>query len=298
MTTSSVEEVREFWDAHPCGSALSQRDDRRAYFEEIARKRYASEWHIPLIARFEQFAGKDVLEIGCGLGTDGRQFASHGARYVGVDLSPRSVELAREQFELFGVEGELRPANAERLPFADASFDHVYSFGVIHHSPDVPAIVREIYRVLRPGGTCCVMVYNRTSINYRVEIMGVRRLLRVLLYPRWAPRALAKVGLEREKLERHRTLLLQSRHVDRDRWVSMNTDGPDCPLARVYSEVEAAELFGDFERVRSEAWFFNEAHWPIIGPRIPAGIRRALGRRWGWHRVIYATKPSRRATTS
>ena len=292
MSAPTVDAVREFWDAHPCNSALSERDDRRAYFEEIARKRYSLESHIPLVARFEDFAGKDVLEIGCGVGTDGLQFARHGARYVGVDLSPNSVALAREHFELFGVDGELEVADAERLPFEDERFDHVYSFGVIHHSPDTPAIVRQIHRVLRPGGTFCVMVYNRDSVNFWIEIMFLRRLFRVLLYARAAPRVLGALGLDREKLERHRALMLQKRGASRDEWVSMNTDGPDCPLARVYSAEEVQQLFHAFADVRSEAWFFNEQHWPVIGRLLPARLRTALGRRWGWHRVVVGRKPA------
>jgi SAM-dependent methyltransferase len=290
--SSTIESVREFWDANPCGSAASRAADRREYFEEIRRKRYASEWHIPLVARFEEFRGKDVLEIGCGLGTDGLEFARNGARYTGVDLSPRSVELAREHFDLFGAEGEFLVADAERLPFADESCDHVYSFGVIHHSPDIEAIVREIERVLRPGGTFTVMVYNGSSINYRLEIMLLRRLFRLALYPRAAPRLLAPLlRIDRVKLEDHRRLLLERRRVSREEWVSMNTDGPECPLARVYSARGAIALFREFADVRTEAWFFNEEHWPLVGRVLPAGLRRTLGRRFGWHRMIYGRKP-------
>lgn len=290
--TQSIEAVREFWDANPCGSEASRADDRREYFDEIRRKRFASEWHIPLVARFDEFAGKDVLEIGCGLGTDGLEFARNGARYTGVDLSPRSIELAREHFELFRASGEFRVADAERLPFADGSFDHVYSFGVIHHSPDIEAIVREIERVLRPAGTFTVMVYNESSINYRIEIMVLRKLFRLALYPRAAPGVLSRVlGVDRAKLDEHRRLLLERRRVSREEWISMNTDGPECPLARVYSARAALALFRGFEDIRTDVWFFNEAHWPLVGRLVPEELRRRLGRRFGWHRMIYGRKP-------
>jgi SAM-dependent methyltransferase len=291
VSTPSLQEVRAFWDAHPCGSAISQRNDRRGYFAEIRQKRYSTESHIPIIARFEAFADKDVLEIGCGIGTDGVEFARHDARYVGVDLSPRSLALAREQFDLWGLHGELLVADAERIPFEGGGFDHVYSFGVIHHSPDPAAIVSEIHRVLRPGGTFCVMLYNRSSINYRVEIMLLRRLVRLLLYPRAAPRLLARaLGLDREKLERHRSVMLESDDIDSARWLSINTDGPDCPLARVYSEEEAADLFREFVDVESSVWFFDQRHWPLLGRLVPARLRKALGRQWGWHRVVCGRK--------
>ena len=291
--TQSIDAVREFWDANPCGSATSNQDARRDYFREIEEYRYESEWHIPLVARFPEFHGKDVLEIGCGLGTDGLQFARHGARYTGVDLSPRSVELAREHFQLFGADGEFHVVNAESLPFESGSFDHVYSFGVIHHSPDVEAIVREIHRVLRPGGTFCVMVYNATSVNYVLEIMFLRKAFRLLLYPKHAPALLSRVlGFDRRKLETHRRLLLERPKMTKEEWISMNTDGPECPLARVYSAREALELFRDFDGVATQAWYFNESHWPVVGKRLPEQVRRELGRRFGWHRVVTGTKPA------
>ena len=134
---TNIADVRGYWNANPCNSRLSQETDRRRYFEEISRKRYQGrDWHVPIIAKFNSFRGKDVLEIGCGIGTDGIEFARNGANYVGVDLTPNSVELTRERFKVFGVPGRFEVANAEQgLPLADESIDHVYSFGVIHHSP-------------------------------------------------------------------------------------------------------------------------------------------------------------------
>ena len=116
---TGINDVRNFWNANPCQSWLSQEADRRRYFEEISRKRFQGrEWHIPIIARFDSFRGKDVVEIGCGLGTDGIEFAKRGANYIGVDLTPKSVELTQERFQVFGVPGRFEVANAETgLPF-------------------------------------------------------------------------------------------------------------------------------------------------------------------------------------
>jgi ubiquinone/menaquinone biosynthesis C-methylase UbiE len=288
---TTITEVQGFWNANPCQSDLSSEQDRRRYFEEISRKRYQGrEWHIPTVARFAAFRGKDVLEIGCGIGTDGLEFARNGARYTGVDLTPKSIELATERFRLFGVPGTFEVANAEEcLPFADSSFDHVYSFGVIHHSPVPEKIIREIYRVLRPGGTLTVMLYNRSSINYYVEIMFLRRIFRWCLLPAFMPGLLAAVsGFDRWKLEGHRKLLQTK--ITKEQWISMNTDGPFCPLARVYGQQEATVLFKDFENVRQEVWEFNVDHWSIIGRAIPRRIAQWIGRRYGWHRMIYAQK--------
>src|SRR5215831_2987194 len=118
---AEIAEVQHFWDSHPCQASLSQEADRRRYFAEISLKRFGRrEWHVPLIANFSGFRGKDLLEIGCGIATDGLEFARHGAQYVGVDLTPASIELARERFQLFEVVGRFEVANAEeRLPFPD-----------------------------------------------------------------------------------------------------------------------------------------------------------------------------------
>jgi ubiquinone/menaquinone biosynthesis C-methylase UbiE len=290
----NIADVRSFWNANPCQSRLSQEADRRRYFEEISRKRFEGrERHVPVIAKFDSFRGKDVLEIGCGVGTDGIEFARNGANYVGVDLTPNSVELTRERFLTFGVPGRFEVANAEEgLPLPDASVDHVYSFGVIHHSPTPEKIVGEIYRVLRKGGTFTVMLYNRNSINYYVEIMFLRRLFKWLLLPKFMPRLIAAVtGFDRWKLEGHRDRLLKNKKLTKDEWISMNTDGPSCPLARVYDHEEAAALFGAFENVRQEVWEFNVDHWSFIGKAMPDSLVKWLGRHWGWHRIIYGRKP-------
>jgi ubiquinone/menaquinone biosynthesis C-methylase UbiE len=288
---TTITEVKGFWDANPCQSDLSSEQDRRRYFEDITRKRYhGREWHVPVVARFDAFRGKDVLEVGCSIATDGLELARNGARYVGVDLTPNAIEIAKERFRLFGVPGRFEVANAEEcLPFPDGSFDHVYSFGVIHHSPVPERIIREIYRVLRPGGTLTVMLYNRSSINYYVEIMFLRKIFRWCLIPSVMPRLLSAVtGFDRWKLEGHREIL--KKKITKEQWISMNTDGPYCPLARVYNQREAAALFKDFEGVRQEVWEFNVDHWPFIRRVIPDSVAKWIGRRWGWHRMIFANK--------
>jgi len=289
---TTINEVKGFWNANPCQSDLSSEEDRRRYFEDITRKRYQGrEWHVPVVARFSEFRGKDVLEIGCSIATDGLEFARSGARYVGVDLTPKSIELAKERFNLFGLPARFEVADAEtRLPFPDDSFDHIYSFGVIHHSPVPEKIVREIYRVLRPGGSLTVMLYNRSSINYYIEIMLLRRIFRWCLLPAFMPGLLAALtGFDRWKLEGHRETL--KKKLTKEQWISMNTDGPFCPLARVYDQREAAILFNDFANVRQEVWEFNVDHWPFVRKVVPGSIVKWIGRHWGWHRMIYGRKP-------
>jgi len=293
-TEVDVDNVRSFWNASPCQSDLSQAEDRRRYFSEISEKRYnGREWHVPTVAKFDAYRGKDMLEIGCSIATDGLEFARRGANYTGADLTPHSIELAKERFGLFGVPGKFVVVNAEeKLPFPDNTFDHVYSFGVIHHSPTPSKIVAEIYRVLKPGGTITIMLYNRTSINYYIEIMFLRKLFRYALLPKFMPRLLSVLpGLDRWKLEGHRDIFLKKGKMTKIEWISINTDGPFCPLADVYNEKQAAELFKNFTDVHQEVWEFNREHWSFLGKLIPVKFERWLGRRWGWHRMIYGKKP-------
>lgn len=284
--------VHDFWNANPCQSDLSQATQRREYFEEIRRKRYEGrEWHVPIIADFNAYRNKDVLEIGCSIATDGLEFAKCGANYTGVDLTPQGVETAQERFHLFGVPGTFVAANAEKLPFPDESFDHIYSFGVIHHAPAPEKIASETHRVLRKGGTFTVMLYNRSSINYYIEIMFLRKIFRLFLLPKAMPAIISKLtGFDRWKLEGHREILVKKGRMTKEEWISMNTDGPFCPLARVYNNKEAANLFKKFPNVRQEVWEFNSEHWSFLGKLIPRKVERRIGRRWGWHRIIYGAK--------
>lgn len=292
---TEISSVKAFFDADPCNSDYSTQQDRKKYFEEITYKRYnGREWHVPTIAKFEEFKNKDVLEIGCGIATDGMEFAKNGARYVGIDLTPNSIKLSKERFALFNVKGSFKVVNAEEtLPFPDNSFDHVYSFGVIHHTPNPEDIVNEIYRVLRPGGTINVMLYNRTSINYYIEIMFLRKIFRLILYPKFVPGLISKVtGFSEWKLKGHREIMLKKKKMSKQEWININTDGPYCPLARVYNKKEAAELFKKFEELKMEVWEFNTDHWSFIGKLIPTEVVRGIGRKWGWHRIIYGRKPA------
>ncbi len=290
---TTINDVKTYWDTNPCNTDYSAQEDRKKYFEEVTNRRfYGREWHVPVIARFEDFKDKDVLEIGCGIGTDGEEFAKNGARYVGIDLSPNSVELSKERFELFNVNGTFRAVNAEEgLPFPDNSFDHIYSFGVIHHTPNPEKIAREMYRVLRPGGTFTVMLYNRSSINYYIEIMFLRKLFRWILYPEFSPRLISKLtGFPEWKLSAHREIMIKKGKMTKQEWININTDGPYCPLARVYNKREAAELFKGFDNLIQEIWEFNTEHWSFLGRLIPTKVARGVGRLWGWHRIIYGRK--------
>jgi ubiquinone/menaquinone biosynthesis C-methylase UbiE len=97
------------------------------YFNKIKTRRYTLEPFILDIAKFKEYSGKKVLEIGCGIGMDGIEFAKAKADYTGVDLSDQSIALCKKHFELFSQTGNILNTDAEKLPFDDNTFDLVYS---------------------------------------------------------------------------------------------------------------------------------------------------------------------------
>lgn len=171
MTTqpqkTAIEDVHAYWNAGSCGTnvATAQKHSRD-YFEEIENFRYTHEPFIHSFAQFTRWNGKRMLEVGVGAGSDFLQFVRAGAKANGIDLTQEGVENVRNRLAVYGLAAEsLQVANAEKIPFADDSFDLVYSWGVIHHSSDPLAAFREIIRVTKPGGTVKVMVYNLNAVH-------------------------------------------------------------------------------------------------------------------------------------
>ena len=152
------------WNTNPCGAVPSDVHDRE-FFDQVEAERYREQYWQREFFDYLSFKGGRVLEIGVGLGTDLKQFARGGAQCFGVDITDKHLELTRRNFELEGIPVDLRKADATRLPFPDGYFDCVYSFGVIHHIPDVSAVLSEVSRVLKPGGVFQVAVYHRYSIH-------------------------------------------------------------------------------------------------------------------------------------
>ena len=287
------ERVRSFWQENPCGTKFADAPPgSRRFYELVEEHRYTKEWHIPVAAHFADAKDLAVLEVGCGLGTDGAQFAKAGAKYTGIDLTDAAVELAKRRFELFDLPGTFRVADAERLDFPDNSFDLVYSHGVLHHTPDTPTAVREIHRVLRPGGKAVVMLYHRDSYNYRVNISMLRRTgVQLLRWNTGVKLVHLLTGEPEDSLRAHaRQLQTQSEYLNSEEFLSRNTDGAGNPLARVYSRREARELFKDFAHVELRTYFLNKRWLPVLGPLLPRSLESRLASRWGWHLWIYATK--------
>ena len=249
--------VRDYWDACPCGSSeVTPGISEPEFFREHARMRYGREPHILKLAEFEKWKGRRVLEIGAGIGADFTRFRKAGAYAVGLDLSLRSLQLARRNGEAEEGAAALVQADTEAIPFATASFDMVYAWGVLHHTSGVARALAEVRRVLKPGGECRAMIYHRLS------------LVALQVYLRYGLLAGRPGALLRSLLACH----MQS------------------PGAQAFTRKEVKELFGEFQDVAIEpAVTAYDLRWSRRG-FAPAWARRLVPKRFGWFLLVRARK--------
>jgi ubiquinone/menaquinone biosynthesis C-methylase UbiE len=266
------------WTADPC-EAVDGEPGSRSYFERVISQR--SE-HAPWMAQELDYAGAHglrVLDVGSGQGIDVAGYALAGADVTGVDLTPRHVELSRRHLEALDLHGEIVRGDAECLPFQDAVFDRVSSNGVLHHTPDLPAALREIRRVLVPGGEARIIVYNRASFHYWITQVLERGIVhRELLRERSMSGVLAS-GVERSSIGAR-------------------------PLVRVYSPWAVRRHMRDagFAEVTTTVRHYLPSDTSItrlLAPRVsilrsPAVLDR-LGRIGGWYVVGRGRRPVQRS---
>ena len=293
MSANLKDSVREYWEKHPNAAAIAagRSAQTREFYETIAAHRYKAEPCIRELAEFDRWKGRSILEVGCGIGTDLRQFASAGASVVGIDLTWQGVSMAKTAFALFGLSGSFVVADAENLPFPAETFDLVYSNGVIHHTPDTSAAVHEIHRTVKLGGEARVMVYHRNSYFRRVIVETMfYPLLRLLLwlYPQGRLPNFWRRKLRPGICDMYQ--ILAESGFSKELLFSISTDpskpgeGNANPLARCYSPAEARTLFSDFKTVRT---FIRQLYYADF---LPPAIHRWAERRFGWFLFIHASK--------
>ena len=287
-TRQDVSDVRRWWAENPMtyGEAHGQTAyadgeyefGSPAFFDRLDREFYS--WNKPLhdsrpfgrLFPYERYARGRVLEVGCGMGTMAMNWARAGARLVAVDLNETAVEMTRRRFRMLGLEGDIRQADARGLPFADSEFDYAYSFGVLHHSPNLEESVAELMRALRPGGGFGVMLYNRRSVLYRYTVEYLQGFLHY----------------ENEFLG---PLELASRYGDGD-----TAEGN--PHTWPITTEEALSLFGRHSadvrvrRLGTELDQIFRQMLPLVGRLVPRAARKAWARRYGWSLWIEGTKRS------
>jgi len=257
--------VAEFWSTEPCGSRyLGSALDFKLHSEA----RYALEPHIPQFAQFSKSRGLRVLEIGVGMGADYERWLKAGATATGVDLSPASLDRASRRCAQGGLTPDLQVADAEHLPFEDCKFDVVYSYGVMHHSPDTAECLQEAWRVLKLGGEARIMLYHHASLT------GFMLWLR---YGIWHGQSIRQCVYERLESPGTKTF----------------TFGEVLCMMRDFEQVAIEQVFspGDLLLNRPSARFQSLVYrmmWKVF----PRWLVRRVGRRWGLFLLITARKPS------
>jgi SAM-dependent methyltransferase len=167
--------VRTYWEQHIHDLEITKHPvGSRGFFDDLDQYHFEKLHHLLRLVDFDGWRGRQVLEVGCGAGVDLARFARGGADVTGVDVAASAIALARANFDQQQLRGRLEVADAEHLPFADATFDLVYAHGVVQYTANPQALVDECYRVLRPGGTAIFQVYNRVSwLNALSKVMKV-----------------------------------------------------------------------------------------------------------------------------
>lgn len=163
----TLEKIKSYWDTHIHDLEIAKHPvGSLEFFRELSQYRFEKLEYLPKLVDFHGFAGKKLLEIGCGLGIDLIQFAKGGAEVTGIDLSSTAIGLAQKYFSLENIHGNLQVMNGEALEFPEASFDVVYCHGVLQYTANPEQMIREAFRVLKPGGLFIGMVYNRKGWLY------------------------------------------------------------------------------------------------------------------------------------
>jgi ubiquinone/menaquinone biosynthesis C-methylase UbiE len=256
--------VADFWNTEPCGTRyLSPSFD----FDAHAAERYRLEPYIADFAQFSSSAGLRVLEIGVGMGADYSRWLQAGARATGTDLSTESLSRAAERCRRMDLQADLRHGDAENLPFADSTFDVVYSYGVMHHSPDTARCIAEAWRVLKPRGSARIMLYHHPSLT------GLMLWLR---YGIWRGQSLRRCVYER--LESPGTKTFTKNEV--------------LALMEKFENVSVHQVFspGDLLLHTPSSRFQGRAY-KLLWKLFPRQIIRLLGKPLGLFLLITATKP-------
>lgn len=243
--------VQEFWDAASCGEVYASGSTEKERYESHARARYSLEPYIEDFAQFATARGRDVLEVGVGMGADHAEWARNGPRSLtGIDLTPRAIGHTQTRLNILDRRSRLLVGDAENLPFPDESFDLVYSWGVLHHSPDTVSAIREVHRVLRRGGQARIMIYHSRSI------------VGALLWTRYG----LLTGHPGVKLER-----IYAEHLE-------------SPGTKAYSVRDARAMFAMFDSSRmSTQLSFGDLLMGEVGQRHRStllGVARRLWPRW------------------
>lgn len=261
------EHIRKQWNNTPCGKVGDITYDLE-YFEKVEKNRYESyaSWMKPFYKYdSSENKGKSILEVGFGQGTDLVQFAKAGAVCTGIDYTPNHFELAKLNFELRGLSADLYLGDAANLPFDDNSFDKVYSFGVLHHTPDIEKCINEVHRVLKPGGVFVMSLYHKNSLFHyykKVFIDGILKL-KFLTLGYMGVMATLEEGADGKLIK---------------------------PLVNVYNQSSLSPMLSKFKATEYSIRHLQKIDIPILGSILSQAYLDKLQLKYGWYIISTSTK--------
>jgi SAM-dependent methyltransferase len=293
--------IKKFWNKNTCGFLVKNKSITDfQYYNILSQKRYENYWEILKFAPFKQSHKKKVLEIGLGVGNEADEFVKNKADYYGVDLTRSSVNFVRERLKKkynYNT-NKIIICDSKKTPFKNNFFEIIYSFGVIHHSKNTEEIIQEIKRILKPGGKIFIMIYNRSSIFYLIEILIFRRLIilldRILFF-----RVFIKYFFNNNRkiqilnyLNRVKKRYSNRFFLTNQELLNSSSDHADCPLAKVYNRKEALSLFSEFKSIKTYT-IYNEKTDSIFWKLFSSVLNifdKPLRKNFGWFRIIEGKK--------
>lgn len=268
-----IEDVKKYWEAHPT------RGSWNTYEEEMAEV-YVKERCVPDSIDQLPLRGKLVLDVGSGQGTNLYYMLKKGARAYGFDISATAIASSHEKLQKGGFSRQHAfLGNAEHMPFRNNTFDYAISIGVLHHTPHIGIAASELHRVIKPGGTACLLLYKKNTIPHFV-IIGARAMNRLLM--NISNNKFSLFGIIRpDKTKKYGTFFHE-----------MLT----CPILRTYSKRDIRRIFGQFRRIRFQTRFTGITRVkdflsiPSFFNRFLYWIEPKIEGTFGFYQVFYLTK--------
>lgn len=260
-------EIQKQWDTDPCGAVTVQDKEPETleFYRAIRKHRYEeyAPWFDEIVG-FDQYRDRDILEIGVGLGSDHYRFAVNGNRMTALDLSREHLRHTSKHIQLEGLNTTAVYGDAEQMPFEDNNFDVVYSFGVLHHTPDTEKSIAEVRRVLKPGGVAIIGLYHRDSYFYWLSTLLIRGILKAGLFKKGYRKLMSEIEYRTE------------------------TDSA-MPIVKVYSRSQTRRLFSDFSSVELKICHIHPGSFQQNRGWLRTILEKYLG--WfGWYVIAFARK--------
>jgi ubiquinone/menaquinone biosynthesis C-methylase UbiE len=271
-------DVQRCWDTDPMSYSISYQPGTPEYFKAIDQQfeelHFFGQKNRPLLSGlidYPSLKGAAVLEVGCGMGSLAEELAKAAASTHALDLTPTAARMTGRRFRVGKYKAIALQGDAEVLPFPDAKFDYVLSWGVLHHTPNTQQTVDEIHRVLKPGGRIGIMLYHRNSLDFYYHMVF-------------------KWGIIGGKLFKHNVQGILNLRTDKG-------DQGGTPLAKAYSSKEIRQMFAKYQSLKIEIYGQKKEidtvpvrSFPLMKWVLPASVRYGMLRKWGWYIWITGAK--------